>query len=35
MCGNVTGVTVLQEIVLGSVHSHSSGLLGSLVCHPV
>ena len=32
MCGNVTVVTVLQEMVSEFVHSHSSGLLACLVC---
>jgi len=32
MCGNVSGVTVLQEMVSGSVHSHSIVLLACPVC---
>jgi len=35
MCGNVSGVTVLQEMVSGSVRSHSSDLLACFVCCPV
>ena len=35
MCGNVSDVSVLQEIFSGSVHSQSSGLLVCLVCCPV
>ena len=33
--GNVSGVIVLQEVLSGSVHSYSSGLLVCLLCHPV
>ena len=35
MCVNVSGFTFLQEILSGSVHSHSSGLLACLLCCPV